>query len=361
MRCPMKKKFLTAAGSFCVALALTACAPSTLSNDYITIGQYRGLEVAQVEEVEVTDEMVESEITSRLESQGVSSEVTDRPAQNGDTVNIDFTGYINGEAFEGGSATGTDLELGSGGMIGATEDYAGFEEQIEGHSPGESFTITVQFPAEYSRAPELAGQVADFDIVLHSIREVTVPELTDEWVAENSETSKTVKEYQKEVRSELEELYNGSVRETLKSECLTALAEQVEVKAYPEGLLEELVAQMHEYYESMAEMYGMGFEDFLTSYMSMTQEQFEEQVQVVAEDTLKMTLAVELVAQKLGLEPTEEEYQAEFETLAEEYGFESVDQMVEMSGEESLREMIRQDIVAEWLADHCVQVEASAE
>ena len=168
---------------------LTGCS-GQISNDYVTVKKYKGLEVPQVEAQEVTDDQVEQMIQSNLTT---VEEITDRAAQNGDWVNIDYTGYIDGEAFDGGSDTGAELQLGSGSFIGATEDYEGFEDQIVGHSKGEEFDITVQFPEGYAD-PTKSGVVAQFHIVLNGIYQQNTAELTDEWVAEHSEDSDTTEE-----------------------------------------------------------------------------------------------------------------------------------------------------------------------
>ncbi len=131
-----------------------------LSNEYVTVTQYKGLEVPQASGSveEVTDEQVDQMIEGTLSAYESREEVTDRAAQEGDIVNIDYTGYLDGEAFDGGSAEGADLELGSGSFIGATDDYAGFEEQIEGHNPGDEFDIQAQFPDPYNRTRICQGQ-----------------------------------------------------------------------------------------------------------------------------------------------------------------------------------------------------------
>ena len=141
----MKKKFVTVISAAAVAGMLAGCS-GELSNEYVTVTQYKGLEVPQASGSveEVTDEQVDQMIEGTLSAYAEREEV--RAAQEGDIVNIDYTGYLDGEAFDGGSAEGADLELGSGSFIGATDDYAGFEEQIEGHNPGDEFDIQVQFP-----------------------------------------------------------------------------------------------------------------------------------------------------------------------------------------------------------------------
>lgn len=357
----MKKRILAAVLGICIAGSLSGCSESQLSNEYITITQYKGLEVAQVEKTEVTDDMVESEINSRLYEATETEEITDRASQDGDTVNIDFAGSVDGVEFEGGTAAGVDLVLGSGAMIGATENYKGFEEQLVGHNPGDKFTITVQFPEEYSRDPEMAGKVADFAITLNSIKVSTTPELTDDWVAENSEESKNVEEYKKEVKKDLEELYEETAQDSLKKEAVQALAAKTEVTKLPENQVEAQKNEIRTYYESQANMYSLTFADYLGMYMGMTEETFDEQAQVVAEDVVTQKLAIELVAKKKRLEPTEEEYQKAFEKYVETYGFTSVDAMIEQVGEDTLKQMVVQDVVGEYLVKSCVQVEATEE
>ena len=199
----MKKKILALTLSVLMAASLAGCSKE-LSNEYITVKQYEGLEVPKVEQSEVTDESVESTINSTLSSKSTSEEIKDRAAKEGDTVNIDYKGSVDGVEFEGGSATGASLELGSNSFIGANGDYKGFEEQIVGHKIGEKFDIEVKFPSDYKNT-EMADKVAVFNITLNGISVVTVPELTDDWVKENSEESKTVEEYKKEIQKQLDD------------------------------------------------------------------------------------------------------------------------------------------------------------
>ena len=193
----MKKKLIAVIAGVFLMGSLTGCS-SQLSNEYITIKQYKGLEVPQVEATELTDDQVTNYVNYFLQADATRTEVTDRAAQTGDTVNIDYVGKVDGVEFQGGSAQGTDLELGSGSFIGANGDYQGFEDQIVGHNKGEQFDITVQFPDTYMNT-EMAGKVAVFTITLNGIYTVDVPKLTDKWVKENSVEATTVKEYKKEI------------------------------------------------------------------------------------------------------------------------------------------------------------------
>lgn len=352
----MKKKFAAVLIAAAIAVSAVGCSGGTLSNSYIKVNQYKGLEISQVEVTEVSDEYLDKTLQSRMSTYAEEVEVTDRAAEFGDWVNIDYTGYKDEVAFEGGTATGAPLELGSGTYIGAEGEYAGFEDQIVGHFTGEEFDITVQFPAAY-QSEELAGSVAIFHIKLNKIYQRVVPELTDEWVLSNSQTAQTVEEYRDEIRKELEASNETSAREQMKYEIQNALVEQIEVKKYPKGEVEEQVQMVTVYYTRIAGLYGMEFGDYVSGYMGMTEEEFQKKANESAENTVALFQAAQLIAKKENLDLSEEEYQEEFKKYAENAGMEDADAYVEQVGGDSLRKTILFDIVMEYLADNCKQVE----
>lgn len=346
----MKKKVLAAV--LCASMTLTfAGCSSELSNEYVTVKQYKGLEVTQVEKTEVTDEDVEETVQSYLSYDQEEVDITDRAAELGDYVDIDYVGSVDGVEFDGGTASGATLELGSGTYIGANGDYEGFEDQIVGHSTGDEFDITVQFPDDYT-SEDLAGQVADFHIILNRIYGLELPELTDEWVCEMSETSTTVDEYKEEIRAELEESNESTWMSSMQSNIIAALQEQVEVTELPQDQVDEMYAEYETYYTTMASYYGMEYADFLT-YAEITEDQLME----AAEQNVALTIAIELIAEKEGLTVTDDQYAEEIEELATTYGFSTSDEFVEYYGEEDIRSSITQENVFEYLIDKCVQVE----
>ena len=352
----MKRKIAAVLISAALAGSLLAGCSGELSNDYVTVTQYKGLEVPQVVAEEVTDDQVEQTIQSALSADMTKNPIADRAAQSGDWVNIDYTGYVDGEAFDGGSAEGADLELGSGSFIGATDDYKGFEDQIAGHNTGDEFDIKVQFPETYSNNPAMAGVVADFHIVLNEIYSQETPELTDEWVAENSEDSETVDEYREEVRTSLEESAEESARSELRTSIQDALLAQSEIKEYPEGAVDEQIEQANEYYTSIAGLYGMELSDFITTYLQTTEEDFNASVETAAQQTVQLDEALKLIAEKENLEPSDEEYEKEIADLAESAGMDDVDAFKEQYGEDVLKESVLRQTVLDYLVDHCVQV-----
>lgn len=357
----MKRKIAAVLISAALAGSLLAGCSGELSNDYVTVTQYKGLEVPQVVAEEVTDDQVEQTIQSALSADMTKNPIADRAAQSGDWVNIDYTGYVDGEAFDGGSAEGADLELGSGSFIGATDDYKGFEDQIAGHNTGDEFDIKVQFPETYSKNPAMAGVVADFHIVLNEIYSQETPELTDEWVAENSEDSETVDEYREEVRTSLEESAEESARSELRTSIQDALLAQSEIKEYPEGAVDEQIEQANEYYTSIAGLYGMELSDFITTYLQTTEEDFNASVETAAQQTVQLDEALKLIAEKENLEPSDEEYEKEIADLAESAGMDDVDAFKEQYGEDVLKESVLRQTVLDYLVDHCVQVEDSGD
>ncbi len=347
----MKKKLIAViAGVFLIG-SLTGCS-SQLSNEYITIKQYKGLEVPQQEEAELTDEQVTNYVNYFLQADATRTEVSDRPAQTGDTVNIDYVGKVDGVEFQGGSAQGTDLELGSGSFIGANGEHQGFEDQIVGHSKGEQFDITVQFPEDYMNT-EMAGKVAVFTITLNGIYSVEVPELTDEWAKKNSVEATTVKEYKKEIEEKIE---NQQMYQNL----LNALVDQIEVKKdLPKDQIKERQDAIRTQYENTAAYYQIEFAEYLSQYMGLTEEQFEEKVKTTAENTVRNQMAVELLCEKKKLEPTEKEYEIGLKQYAALAGYrtDQIAEYEEKNGKENIEQSIMQEKAAKYLQKSCVQVE----
>lgn len=346
----MKKKLAAAALCIVMAGALTACS-GELSNDNLTIKQYKGLEVAQVDEPEkVTDEYVENTMNSY---RGVSLD-TEGTAEDGDTVSLDYVGKVDDVAFDGGTAKGATLELGSGSYIGANGDYKGFEEQVAGHDVGETFDIKVKFPSDYQNA-EMADKVAVFTVTINGI----YPEITDEWVQTVSEKSKTVEEFKKEIRENIENYNKEKVQSALRTAVMDELLTQVEVKELPSEDVDKEIAQMKEYYEQMAKEYGVKFDELLTTYLGMDEEAFNEKAKEVGEDAVTRRIACELIADKHKLTPSDKEMEEEIKELAKQTGFENVDDFKEAYGEEVIHSSILQKNVADYLVEKCVQVEAA--
>lgn len=349
----MKKNVIAAVLAAMTVLALAGCS-SELSNEYVIVKQYKGLEVPKTEKDEVADEEIDQAIQANLQGTADRLPVTDRAAQTGDWVNIDYVGTVDGVAFDGGTAQAQDLLLGSGGYIGASGDYEGFEDQIVGHNVGEEFDITVQFPENYS--PDMAGKVADFHITLNEIYVEDIPELTDEWVLANSEGAETVDEYREEIRGQIEESVDRQTESEMTEAVWDALMENVEVKEYPEDAVQQQVDQVKEQYVQIAELYGTTLEDLIETQFMMTEEDFNELLKESAQEAAVFDEAVKLIAKKEKLDLSDEEYEEKIAEYAKEYGVDA-DEYKEQVGEDRLKSTILREIVVEYLIDECVQVE----
>ena len=338
----MKKKIMTLVVGICVMAFLAGCSNGALSNDNIKIKQYKGLEIKKEEAVVVTDEAVEDAIRLELEILGTEVEVTDRPAALKDTVNIDFVGKIDGEVFEGGSATGFDLELGSGTFID------GFEEGIVGKNIGETFDLNLKFPEDYGNE-QLNGKPVVFTVKLNSITALQLPELTDELLPQIGTTATTVEEYKAAVKAELEASNEASAKEAMYDVAIAALVKQCEVKKYPE---ERLIAVAKDliFQESYgAIMSGVSIDDAIYNNYELTVE--EKVKELVCEE-----LAIELIAEKEDITVSLEEYEEEAQSLATQYGETDVDAFVKsfesVYGEGYIRKELQRAKVAVFLLDN---------
>ena len=338
-------------GVLAASLLFGGCAGNDASNEFVEVGGYKEVEVPDVEEPEeITDEDVDNYIQAVLSQYATQENITDRAVETGDLVNIDFVGKMDGEAFAGGTSEGYDLEIGSGSFID------GFEDSVIGHMPGDTYDWNGSFPENYG-SPDLAGKDVVFTITVNYINgEPVLPELTDELVQEISEESETVAEYREEVRKLLTENNTTDFDYELQESSWEAVLEKAEIKEYPEGAVEAEIEQLTESYKEVAEYYGMEFGEFLTQYYGMTEEEFQSQAEEAAKGTVKQRLVAQAIADKENLTPNEDELQEEYEKLAEEYGYESKDELIAAAGEDALKDIVLINRVKEFLAKNVIQV-----
>ncbi|MEO2237704.1 trigger factor [Dorea sp. YH-dor226] len=348
----MKKKVVAIlTGALAASMLLSGCAASKgLETDELKISMYKGVEVEEVEKPEeVTDEDVENTINATLQSNATMKEITDRAVESGDTATIDFVGKMDGEEFDGGSSTDYPLEIGSGQFID------GFEDSVIGHEIGETYDWNGKFPDDYGNT-DLAGKDVVFTITVKSIAQTEVPELTDDFVKQVSEESANVKEYKEEVKKQLEEDNEQNYEDSLTQEAWDKVLENTEVKKYPEDEVKEFSDSLIEQYKTAAEYYGQEYEDFIETQMGTTVEDFEQQVEDVAKENIKQKMATEAIADKEKIKMDDETYEKELKELADLYGYTDVDSLKEAASEEDLKDIVLNNLVKEWVREHCVQV-----
>jgi len=284
---------VTAAAIITVVIITTENITKNNIGSYVTLGQYSGIEYEPLD-TEVTEEDVNARIDVRRGNVSETIEITDRAVENGDTVFINFEGFVDGEAFEGGFAENFDLVIGSGSFI------PGFEEQIIGHKPGDEFEINVTFPEDYDSA-DLAGKPTMFKINLLSINAKVLPEFNDAFVQANSELN-TIAEYRAMIREELKQQKEEGAESAKQESVWRQIIEGATAHKYPKKDLDMKIEQVIKDYEDTARSYGETREQlFRTVYGDdMSNEELEElflkESRDVAERRSKEQLVVQAIA-----------------------------------------------------------------
>lgn len=277
----------------------------------IEIGKYKGLKAEKVI-AKVEDSEVDAQIKSMAERNARMVEVSDRAAQIGDTVVIDFEGFVNGEAFDGGKSEGYTLELGSGQFI------PGFEDQIVGKNIGDEFDIEVTFPEEYG-AENLAGKPATFKIKLHEIKVKELPAIDDEFAKDVSEfdTLDALKADLKAKALEQKAKFND---EETENDLVQQIVDSIKGEI-PEAMFNSRLDQSVEEFGYRLQMQGLDLNTYL-KYAGTTMEEFRNTFRPQAESQVKFRLALEKIVELEKIEATEEELNARFEEMAKQYGME---------------------------------------
>lgn len=310
----------------------------------VKLGKYEGVEIT-THEVSVSDEEVESYIQNMLENSQNLTEV-DRPAAEGDVLNIDYEGKKDGVAFDGGTAQGQNLELGSHSFID------GFEEGLIGATKGEKRTLNLTFPAEY-HAAELAGQSVTFDVTVNSVQEKSQPELTDEWVAKTTNNAQTtVDAYRAEIKSQLLAQKEKNERNQELTAALDAVMSDSTFEVNEEAKAYEAAVQKERMNKQLSQ-YGLTLESYL-QMTSMTQESYDQQMLEAGENVAKVKLMVDEVAKKEKLKLDDAAYKA----LEDSYGY-SKDMLVSILGQEQVDLQARELQVANFILDKANKVQAS--
>ncbi len=315
----------------------------------VTLGEYKGVEVPKTD-VEVTAEEVENRLKSEQEKN--SREITregDDAAQDGDTLNLDYAGTVDGVAFEGGTAQDQTLKLGSNTFI------PGFEEQLVGVKTGETKEVNVTFPEDY-HAEDLKGKAAVFTCTVNKITATELPELNDEFAQDVSEFD-TLDEYKADLEKQLKEEKENAAKQAKKDNAVSKAAQNATIEI-PEAMLNTRADEMVDNFARRLQGQGMSLEQYM-QYTGSNVDTMREQVKPQAEIQIRNELVLEAVAAAENLEVTDEEVQAELEQMAKAYNM-TVEQIEEILGAEQ-KDVIRQDLkvnkAADFIGDNAVEVE----
>lgn len=303
----------------------------------VKLGNYKGVNVTKVDtKVKVAE--VNDAIKAELERNARTVEKTGKAA-NGDTVTIDFEGFVDGVAFEGGKGENYDLELGSGSFI------PGFEDQLVGHKAGEDVDVEVTFPENY-QAEDLAGKAATFKCTIHTVKGKDIPKLDDEYVADATEFE-TVDEYKASVKERLENTKKDEAKRAQQDEAIAKIVEDSEMEI-PDPMLDFQVENMiNDFANNMAQQ-GLSLQQYM-QFTGMTMDAFRDQVRPDALERTKSSLVLEAIVKAEGIEATDEDVDAKVAEMAEMYGMEA-DQLKNLVGENE-RESMKKDLAIQKALD----------
>lgn len=314
-----------------------------------TLGQYKGIEAPKAT-VTVTDEEVDEDI-KQLASRNSSISTVERAAKDGDTVIIDFDGYMDGVAFDGGKGENYTLRLGSGTFI------PGFEDQLVGMAAGDEKDIEVTFPADYG-TQELAGKPATFKVKVHEVKETQVPELDDEFAKDVSETAETLEDLKKERREKLEKDKADEAEHNFKNEVMKKAMDNLEV-VIPDAMVEAQLDDMMNQYAMNMQSSGFTLEQY-AQMMGTTIQGLREQSREGAMQQIRNTLLLEKVAEEENIQVTDEELEEEYQTMAKEYDMD-VEKVKEYLPLEDLRKEKQLQKAMDLIVDNAVATEPKAE
>lgn len=277
----------------------------------VKLGEYKSLK-GKMLDTEATDEDVENELKSMQDRNSRLVTVEDRESQMGDTCDIDFEGFVDGVAFEGGKGENYPLELGSNSFI------PGFEEQVAGHKTGEEFDVNVTFPEQYEAS--LAGKDAVFKCKINEIKTKELPELDDEFAKDVSEFD-TLDELKADLKKQISERKEANAKTDYENQLIEQVVENMEVEI-PECMNKQKCDEMIQDYSYRLQMQGLDLNTYL-QYLGQTMEQFREQFMDGAKQQVKVKLALDAIVKAENIEATEEEIAEEIAKLAEQYNMEA--------------------------------------
>ena len=293
----------------------------------VTLGEYKGVEVPK-SETEVTDEDIDAEIKKEQEKNSRTVTVEDRGEENGDITTIDFEGFVDGVAFEGGKGTDYPLTLGSGSFI------PGFEDQLVGAKAGDHVEVNVTFPEEY-QAAELAGKAAVFQCDVKKVETKELPELDDDFAQDVSEFD-TLAEYREDVKKNLTEKKEKEARAAKENAAVDKAIENAEMEI-PDAMINTQVRQMMNDFASRMQSQGLTMEQYF-QFTGMTAEKMQEEMKPQALKRIQTRLVLEKIAETENIEVSEDEVNEEIGKMAEMYKMEA-DKLKELLGDRELEQM----------------------
>ena len=316
----------------------------------VTLGDYKGVTVEKTIQ-SVTDEDVQNEIDNALANYPVE---VDQAAKEGDTVNIDYVGKIDGEEFDGGSDQGADLKLGSGKFID------GFEDGLIGAKKGETRTLNLTFPEDYTQ--DLAGKAVEFTVTVNAVKE-PLSEPTDQWVADNIEGYDNIADYKAGIRSEQEESNEQTAENQVRYAAWTQVIDNCTINEYPETLVEVGKKLYKQQVETYAKYAGMELDAYIES-SGLTQEEYQSNMEEYGKNVAAQALVCQAICDKEGFAIGDEDYQKALQDMLTEYGC-TEDELIQTYGQDNVEQSIMLNRVSNLILENAnvteVQADSSAD
>lgn len=316
----------------------------------VTLGDYKGVTVEKTIQ-SVTDEDVQNEIDNALANYPVE---VDQAAKEGDTVNIDYVGKIDGEEFDGGSDQGADLKLGSGKFID------GFEDGLIGAKKGETRTLNLTFPEDSTQ--DLAGKAVEFTVTVNAVKE-PLSEPTDQWVADNIEGYDNIADYKAGIRSEQEESNEQTAENQVRYAAWTQVIDNCTINEYPETLVEVGKKLYEQQVETYAKYAGMELDAYIES-SGLTQEEYQSNMEEYGKNVAAQALVCQAICDKEGFAIGDEDYQKALQDMLTEYGC-TEDELIQTYGQDNVEQSIMLNRVSNLILENAnvteVQADSSAD
>ncbi len=337
-------------------LSMTGCGNSKAKaySKYVTLGDYKGIEYTKTVAA-VTEDDIQSKLDSFVDGLAETNEVTDRAVEDGDIVNIDYVGTMDGEEFDGGSATGQDLTIGSNSFID------GFETGLIGHNVGDEVSLDLQFPDPYPNNTDLAGKDVNFKVTINKISVKTTPELTDQLVKDNTDYD-TIDAYKESIKEDLKKTNETNAEKQAKSDIFDKVVSNCKISGYDEDEVKDLVDEEFKSFKNTADSYksyGYSYEDVLSMNGYDSEDSLKKGITEYVKKYLDQKMVLYCIAAKEGIKVSSEETDKKVQEYMDTYNVKTKEEVYNYFGDDYFEVLVLSEKVMDYLKDNAKLVDST--
>ncbi|HCJ07625.1 MAG TPA: trigger factor [Lachnospiraceae bacterium] len=337
-------------------LSMTGCGNSKAKaySKYVTLGDYKGIEYTKTVAA-VTEDDIQSKLDSFVDGLAETNEVTDRAVEDGDIVNIDYVGTMDGEEFDGGSATGQDLTIGSNSFID------GFETGLIGHNVGDEVSLDLQFPDPYPNNTDLAGKDVNFKVTINKISVKTTPELTDQLVKDNTDYD-TIDAYKESIKEDLKKTNETNAEKQAKSDIFDKVVSNCKISGYDEDVVKDLVDEEFKSFKNTADSYksyGYSYEDVLSMNGYDSEDSLKKGITEYVKKYLDQKMVLYCIAAKEGIKVSSEETDKKVQEYMDTYNVKTKEEVYNYFGDDYFEVLVLSEKVMDYLKDNAKLVDST--